>query len=915
MNCPKFTIIEGLEGIMSKHSATIGGGLLIMKGEARKSYISFNIWVLFIAAITAFLLLMITNNAMAGSGYITGSVVNVRSGPGTGYPVSGNLYQDTEVTILEKGDGWHKIQKNQLVGWVSSSLLKIEDPLTLLRVKEDLVNLRSGPGTAYSRVGQAVKGDILTLLGSEGEWYRVSTARGIIAYIAAFLVEPAEDIAMVQEKKVQVNDGPVNLRKGPGTNYDRVGSAQDKEILTVISQEGEWYQVRTASGTQAYIASWLVSEVKNSPVTSQPELSPPKVFLDNQLLTFEVAPIIEEGRTLVPLRAIFEAMGAVVSWDDRTRTVTATKGDTAVILPIGSTKPTVNGQVWEIEVPARIVQDRTLAPLRFVGEAFGGQVDWDGNSRTINIATAAKSDPAKITAVKANGEVSLHTGPSTTYDSLGVARAGERLVVLQEVDGWYQVSRSGMVAWVPGWDVDICEDAEDSGTGDEPPSPPSNEGGLSGTQPYIFDIYQLNAKGNENAEAEAGYISLATKLTPEGYRLVMKTKEKTEPEITVLNNGKKILYTFKGVKLKAGRDEANFYLGTATNERIIIDAVSLDDTTWVTIHRPIAYEYLTFAEEDGAKQVFLIPSQLKDVREMTLNNGNHIITIKSYASMNISEQKDGDILAVRLSGTYKGLVQPAYELEGAGASRVELTELEKDQLELKIRLKEIKTYQTTSNVNQDTFSIIIVPENPVVKPQKPDEPDKTTAQVVLDPGHGGGDPGAIGYSRTLYEKEVNFKIAGKAKALLEKEGIKVIMTRSTDVRLDLNEIPQIANRANADVFVSIHCNGHTIPDKCGTETYYYAPEDNPTLAAQELQRSLLANMLQKKLAEKLGRANRGVKQANYAVLRGTNMPSALVEVAFITNPEEESLLRQDHFQEKAARAIAEAIVEYLKIMK
>ena len=141
------------------------------------------------------------------------------------------------------------------------------------------------------------------------------------------------------------------------------------------------------------------------------------------------------------------------------------------------------------------------------------------------------------------------------------------------------------------------------------------------------------------------------------------------------------------------------------------------------------------------------------------------------------------------------------------------------------------------------------------------------------------------------------------------------MTRSTDIRLDLNEIPQIANRANADVFVSIHCNGHTMPDKCGTETYYYAPEDNPTLAAQELQRSLLADMLQKKLAEKLGRTNRGVKQANYAVLRGTNMPSALVETAFITNPEEESLLKQDYFQEKAAQAIAEAIIEYLKIMK
>jgi N-acetylmuramoyl-L-alanine amidase len=86
----------------------------------------------------------------------------------------------------------------------------------------------------------------------------------------------------------------------------------------------------------------------------------PQVILNGQIMTFEVPPIIENDRTLVPLRAIFEAMGAVVNWDDATQTVTATKGGTTVVLPIGSTSPSVNFEPRSLDVAAKIVNNRTL---------------------------------------------------------------------------------------------------------------------------------------------------------------------------------------------------------------------------------------------------------------------------------------------------------------------------------------------------------------------------------------------------------------------------------------------------------------------------------------------------------------------------------------------------------------------------
>jgi len=112
------------------------------------------------------------------------------------------------------------------------------------------------------------------------------------------------------------------------------------------------------------------------------------VVIDSQPVTFDVPPMIDNGRTLVPLRAIFEKMGATVTWDDATKTASAVKGDITVVVAIGSVSPSINGVVKTIDVPAKIVNSRTLAPLRFVCEAFGGTVAWDAATYTASVVSA-----------------------------------------------------------------------------------------------------------------------------------------------------------------------------------------------------------------------------------------------------------------------------------------------------------------------------------------------------------------------------------------------------------------------------------------------------------------------------------------------------------------------------------------------
>ena len=122
-----------------------------------------------------------------------------------------------------------------------------------------------------------------------------------------------------------------------------------------------------------------------SPIPTPSPSSQITVIINGKPLALEQPPIIENGRTLVPLRAIFEALGAEVDWNPETQTVTAGKGGTTVMLTIGSNTLIKNGQQISLDVPARIVGGRTLVPVRAVAESFDAEVEWDASTRTVNI--------------------------------------------------------------------------------------------------------------------------------------------------------------------------------------------------------------------------------------------------------------------------------------------------------------------------------------------------------------------------------------------------------------------------------------------------------------------------------------------------------------------------------------------------
>lgn len=214
--------------------------------------------------------------------------------------------------------------------------------------------------------------------------------------------------------------------------------------------------------------------------------------------------------------------------------------------------------------------------------------------------------------------------------------------------------------------------------------------------------------------------------------------------------------------------------------------------------------------------------------------------------------------------------------------------------------------------------------------------------IVLDAGHGGEEKGALGPSG-LTEKDVTLDVAQRLRTRMESDGVRVVLTRNRDETLPLAERTALANHHQADLFVSIHVNASRRQDAKGAETYYlsYKATDAESEALAILENaadglggqplpgadldlvlwdmaqaahlrgsSRLAEMVQGELNSLLSLRNRGVKQAPFRVLMGANMPAILIEVGFITNPDEEEKLRSPAYRESLAQAISQSIERF-----
>ncbi|MEM9922393.1 MAG: N-acetylmuramoyl-L-alanine amidase [Cyanobacteria bacterium P01_D01_bin.50] len=196
-----------------------------------------------------------------------------------------------------------------------------------------------------------------------------------------------------------------------------------------------------------------------------------------------------------------------------------------------------------------------------------------------------------------------------------------------------------------------------------------------------------------------------------------------------------------------------------------------------------------------------------------------------------------------------------------------------------------------------------VPVPPKPKPKPAPRPVSPRGQVLVmvDPGHGGKDPGAIGIGG-LREKDVILPISQKVVQILRKNGVNAVLTRNTDYFVSLKGRVNMAERRDADLFVSIHANslGLSRPDISGLEVYYYNSGKR------------LADTVRKSITRTVRVKDRGIRRARFYVLRKTSMPAILVETGYVTGREDAAKLKQTWYRNKMAEGIADGILRYLK---
>lgn len=326
-----------------------------------------------------------------------------------------------------------------------------------------------------------------------------------------------------------------------------------------------------------------------------------------------------------------------------------------------------------------------------------------------------------------------------------------------------------------------------------------------------------------------------------------------------------------------------------------IESVELsNDGTSVVVNsdRPVGYKTEWDIDTLAYKLTFF-SSQLAQAPRELRNPSSSLLWVRTI-------EEDPETVVV--------LVQPAAGIQVGGISQPTGNQL-RVQLEPKsIPQAPVQTHPAVA-VGERSLPIAVPPPATPTAAPAPQTPAPSTPRVptnrrvvVIDAGHGGRDPGAVGIGG-LREKDVVIDISRQVAQILEQNGVTVVMTRQDDRTIGLAPRTQLANRVNANLFVSIHANAISMsrPDVNGLETYYFSSGQR---LAQTIHRSMLRSFPNMR--------DRRVRRARFYVLRHTNMPAVLVETGFVTGRDDARMLANPTQRTRMAEAIAQGILQYIR---
>ncbi len=586
---------------------------------------------------------------------------------------------------------------------------------------------------------------------------------------------------------------------------------------------------------------------------TQHKYSAEEVFVainGNKLTGLKIPPIVLNNFTLVPAREVFEAMGATVEWKKDLEQVYVKYNDKLVVIPIGSTKAYVNGQATTMQTAAKIINNKTMIPLRFVATSLGMQVSWDTKTRVADIDTGNIS----------SGDVVEATEETTTTVAPVITTTTEQTTTTETT-----------------------------------------------TEETTTVASTTETTTEQTTAAEVNNISAITFSKGNSYKDIITIEGDYNPDVSKAfsSDNKTLTLSINNAKLVAdkGNIDEGAYISSGyyyqNNGNVVTVSLNLKDSNMAVDIRQLGNNKttvtVTYASSNSTDSNNSSSSNsnsslsgncgydAENARFYFKNNGSinikNIIESDNYNDLNYKLTLNGDYTSIFSNTTYP-----------VNSSYINNIVVNSTATSTVITFSE-KKIMTVLMSEADGYIYI--------KPVLPKE--RYSKIIVLDAGHGGSDPGASGNG--LIEKNLTLSMLNKARALFDSDGtIKCYATRTTDTYPSFNDRTDLGNDVG-DAFISIHINAAANTSAAGTETYsLYANDQGNGLTSYGLASEILKNLL-----SQLGTKDRKVKSENWIVLRQSKIPASLIEIGFITNSGDAAIMGSDAGQQKVAQAIFDSV--------
>lgn len=596
-----------------------------------------------------------------------------------------------------------------------------------------------------------------------------------------------------------------------------------------------------------------------------------RLVINGEEVVPDAPPYIKDSRTLVPIRIISERLGAKVVWDPNKREVFITHGSTNILLTVGSKTAIVNGKNMTLDVPAEINNGRTFVPLRFVGEAMGAEVQWDGNTRTASVSQNTKITGVALGQHNGNPAIIVTGDKRLNYSSFNLSNP-ERIVI--------DFNNALMAVTNTAFDV--------------------NSQGIRRVRISQFEVNPNKTRIVLDMDKALGH-----RLIPINDNSIAIIIEPLVERVEVSRSGDVISKIFLSQPMTYNVSELT------APDRLVIDihggVIGSGPNNFAVNNPQISRVRVSQFSNDPniVRVVYDLKERFPYVVRQDINGNLEVAFGNLLTAFDFRSEERGtrvnlltSALAeynVTVTGNRMEIVLPktdvSFPLNNSPVNTTTLSNIRINKRDMDTVVTLEMPYYWKHSISQNgTVISILLEKSPL-----------DGKLIVVDPGHGGARPGVV--VNKVMEKDLVLDISLRLEPLLRALGANVFMIRTTDIDIDHRIRVDIANSINADLFVSVHINGFTNTSINGIETLF-TNKDNGVSRT-------LAQTLQNSLVSSLGMQNRGLfDRPNIVVIRDTNMPAALVEIGYLTNPGDFAKVTQPLFRQQAAEAIAQGILNY-----